>query len=391
MTDHPHYERLLALMDDEDAAGAGAHVRACAACRETIDECRAAVADYALYEELFVLPATAPPSRDWLDLRVAMREVDTSVTAGIASRLISKLAANAGRIAGTGAALGCLAFALVLVTRPEKHAIEAPPPTAPVVVSPKSISRGTAPSPTRRPVDAGPRAVESPLNTEVRVFAALHRLGADLGEPVEVARGADGKTVVSGAGVAPARQAEIREALAAEPEVSIRFSDPAGAPGAAPTGAQVESRRSPLEARVRSFAVSQEAYENFSDRALDESEELLARAHALRILAERFPAARRADLRDPERDLLDSMIAAHRAAFRLHARALLRLIEPLAAALDAPRLAAAAADPLDAAQRIDRVLSAIFGAARTELTPEQLIAELASASATLSATIGGRQ
>src|SRR5215472_5203655 len=102
MSDHPQYERLLALMDEEDAAGAGAHVHECATCRETIHECRAAVGDYAFYEELFVLPATAPPSQDWLDLRIAMREMDARGSAGIAARLISKLATNAGRIAGAG-------------------------------------------------------------------------------------------------------------------------------------------------------------------------------------------------------------------------------------------------------------------------------------------------
>jgi hypothetical protein len=40
-------------------------------------------------------------------------------------------------------------------------------------------------------------------------------------------------------------------------------------------------------------------------------------------------------------------------------------------------------DVLEAARRLDRVLSAMFGAARTDLTPEALLAELSNASAAL--------
>jgi hypothetical protein len=87
------------------------------------------------------------------------------------------------------------------------------------------------------------------------------------------------------------------------------------------------------------------------------------------------------------------MTVAHRAAFAGHAQALLQLIGPPSRALGAPSAAPQAgdADAFDAARRLDRVLSAIFGGARTGLTPGQLLAELSRASATLAAGIEERQ
>ena len=46
----------------------------------------------------------------------------------------------------------------------------------------------------------------------MRVLAALNRVGADLGDPIEVSR-AGGEILVSGVGIEPQRQQEIKDAL----------------------------------------------------------------------------------------------------------------------------------------------------------------------------------
>ena len=230
------------------------------------------------------------------------------------------------------------------------------------------------------------------MNTEVRVFAALHRLGADLGEPVEVEAPADGRVVVGGTGLPPARQAEIREALAAERDVRFHFADAPSAEPAAAAPTRVEAAHSPLEARLREYAGDDDRYQSLSDRVLDESDTVLAHAHALRTLELRFPAAREAELGAAERTMLHDMAAAHRGAFDQHARSLLGDITPLVKALGAPPLRGVQpGDLLDAAQRTDHALSAIFGAARTDLTPEQMVTELARAASALAAAVGEAQ
>ncbi|MBK9169709.1 MAG: hypothetical protein IPM24_19925 [Bryobacterales bacterium] len=60
---------------------------------------------------------------------------------------------------------------------------------------------------------------------ELRVLAALNRLGADLGEPVEVHRDAR-RVIVSGLGLDLSRQDQIRDAVGRLPHVALRFEDP---------------------------------------------------------------------------------------------------------------------------------------------------------------------
>ena len=86
--------------------------------------------------------------------------------------------------------------------------------------------------PTTSPVEApssnsvAPSISAPTISDELRVLAALHKVGADLGDPVEVARGA-GEIVVSGVGIAPERQQEIQQVLSSMPNVVVRFSESA--------------------------------------------------------------------------------------------------------------------------------------------------------------------
>ena len=76
-----------------------------------------------------------------------------------------------------------------------------------------------------RPAAKAPATTVS-IGTELRVLTALHELGADLGDPIEVSR-SSGTVLVAGVGIAPERRRQILDALRAEQGVVVRFSDPA--------------------------------------------------------------------------------------------------------------------------------------------------------------------
>ena len=89
---------------------------------------------------------------------------------------------------------------------------------------------GVPPGPVYDPPEA---AETSAFSEELQVVAALHQLGADLGDPLEISR--EGRQVlVSGTGIPPQRQQQIHGLLDRLPHVVVRFDDPAFPAGAMP-------------------------------------------------------------------------------------------------------------------------------------------------------------
>ena len=132
---------------------------------------------------------------------------------------------------------------------------------------------------------------------ELQVVAALHQVGADLGDPVEIAR-ESGQILVSGTGIPPQHQKQIHEALDSMPGVVVRFSEPgAGAPSG-PEGTPPEtpalrdsagSAPPPFQARLEERLGGRPQFERFSSQLLDGSDAVMSRAYALRRLAQQFP------------------------------------------------------------------------------------------------------
>src|SRR6202023_196032 len=124
---------------------------------------------------------------------------------------------------------------------------------------------------------------------------SLHRVGADLGDPIEVSRaGVD--ILVAGFGIAPQRQQEIHNALGSQRHVVVRFSEPAPA-RLEPEGAPPPESAAPA-ADIQQFqALMAEQiggrvyFSRLAAQVLDLSEPMMARAYALRRLAERIPIA----------------------------------------------------------------------------------------------------
>jgi len=89
---------------------------------------------------------------------------------------------------------------------------------------------------------------------ELHVIAALHAIGADLGEAVQVTR-RDGSLVVEATGLTTGRAQQVREAIAPIPGVNLRFDVPdampmnPAPPGRIATAAGVRTQWKPFWAK----------------------------------------------------------------------------------------------------------------------------------------------
>jgi hypothetical protein len=185
---------------------------------------------------------------------------------------------------------------------------------------------------TETPRHDAPAAVPAPGTPatpadELRVLAALRSLGADLGEPVGVRRDeATGKVVVSMLGLGAAREEQIRAAIADLPNVVIQAEQPEAMrppSSVARRGAAARTNRE-LESRVGTGPV----LENFVNDVLDHSDGVLARAHALRNLAARFPPENEAQLTAADKAVLQGLAQDHLRVLAQHTGRLRVLLKP---------------------------------------------------------------
>lgn len=230
---------------------------------------------------------------------------------------------------------------------------------------------------------------------ELAVLAALHRLGADLGDPVDVTR-SGAEILVTGTGLAPERQQEIRQELAALPRVSLRLSsEQAGAVPALDDRSQsrisVSPGNGPLQTAMENRLGGRAAFEQFADHIFDTTDAYMSRAHALRRLAQRFPPDVELQMTDRERQLLEQI--------RLeHAQALLdnvagvedRIRSALGITLDdgppvkaSPQWQDETEQLFAEARQSEAMLVSLLGAAPDQVQSPQLPAQVAAALAQL--------
>ena len=246
---------------------------------------------------------------------------------------------------------------------------------------------GAVPSrPARTP---GPTAS---ISDELQVLAALHEIGADLGDPVEVTL-SDGKVLVNGVGIPAERQKQIHDALDALPNVQIQFSEPAAAPlpaaPAVPDAAPGGSKPVGIQARVEQQVGGRAEFERFSAQVLDRNELMMSQAYALRALAQRFPADKEAGLSTQDRRLLRDLAGENAAALSREASGLERGLSPILAAMGgsaAGRAASmqsawepAAEELFQASHRVEVLVSVMLGVTRGDGSTDHLPSELLSA------------
>jgi hypothetical protein len=190
-------------------------------------------------------------------------------------------------------------------------------------------SAGSASSPTASPV--GEAKPASPAD-ELRVISALHGIGADLGEPIEVQR-EGGRVLVSVTGLTAERRRQIQSAVRSLPDVELRFesltggSSPAGSPNrqAAPPA----TTDNPLLRELQALRGDDTPAGDLTDQLIDALENASERAYALRALARRFPPDISAKLTHAESQMLHHILLDHAAKLALHLETTRRLLAPI--------------------------------------------------------------
>jgi hypothetical protein len=235
---------------------------------------------------------------------------------------------------------------------------------------------------------------------ELEVFATLHRLKADLGEPVRVTRSSrDVQVEIRQLSID--RQRELRAALGAQPGVRVELT---AAPPALKNGARAKAAvpappmmsDPPLheevdssndEQRLLKFFGSAEKEQAFTDRTLATSTALLSHLYALRILLEQFPSEREQALAPQDRVRLAALVQDHAAAVSTKLDALKMQLAPLRADFDVPPRASAAnpvitswqntsLEALETARLVDHLLRALLTTTRTRAVPGSALPQI---------------
>jgi anti-sigma factor RsiW len=259
--------------------------------------------------------------------------------------------------------------------------------------------------PDRGEPSAGP-VYPADVAEELQVVAALHQVGADLGDPIEITRDG-GQILVSGTGIPPQHQEQIHELLDSMPGVVVRFSEPGtgGAPlvqpetpGPGGAARDTASAPPPFQARLEERLGGRPQFERFSSQLLDGSDAAMSRAYALRRLAQQFPPDVERQLSMEDRRTLRNLWREHLARFAKESGRIDATLTPLLNSLGGavaprevhPEPAAwqpATEELLGAARRVETLLAVLLGMAPPENTadntPSRLLAALAQLKAGL--------
>lgn len=229
--------------------------------------------------------------------------------------------------------------------------------------------------------EAAPEPEGAPLSpavgiaAELQVFAALRQVGADLGDPLEIER-RNSQVTVSGAGIAPARQRQLHAVLDALPNVSLRFTQPEGAPAAA-TAAPVAVPPAPAgPSLLQQKFGGRVQFENLKSQLLDHSDAAMARAYALRRLAQEFSPETARAMAAADKALLNQLARQHLDALASETGAIDSTVSPVLGLRAASRAEAPATergpwqpaveDVMRSARDVETSLAALIGAAPAE-------------------------
>ena len=391
---HPERELLLPYLDGElslrQARRVRRHVEACWECRSELEELQKTVGECVRYRRQLKDGAWPQPPHPWKDLSPEFARIDAARS--FRSRPFLRWAA----LAASAAAL--VAATITIRTWESRPAGDAPPsrPQSPAHKIPQDAPSPPAGTPARtetrvpsarvRAPERQPVVIEASLADELRAVAALHQLGADLGDPVEVAR-EGGRVIVRGAGVSPVLERQIREAFLAMPGVELQFPRPA-AGGGPPSGSAAPETPLPNAAmppanvpsaaqnRLEEQLGGHAQFEIFSSQLLDHQEAAMARIYALRRLAMQFPADEEKGLSPGEQRLLHDLGREHIIALSREIAAIQRLAGLVLASIGpsttpsvtagAATWQAAAGDLFLTGRQIDSLIAGLIGAAAPE-------------------------
>ena len=382
---HPGEENLLRFCEGElrarDASQVALHLDACWDCRTHVDDLRKTIGEYVHYRKDTLQPGLPNPPAPWKDL----------------SREFERIRAEQGRRSGPGALFrrpvgwmllsGAVLLAsttVVLKTLERSERVDVPPQ----VSTPAETAEHLPDASTSKPQVA--RSVSEPAVTaddELSVIAALHRVGADLGEPIEVIREKHA-IIVNAAGLDSARVEQLRAALSPIAGVTLHLAPRSASPALVESHAPaVESgQKSPFESQFARQFHDRQALQKFIDETLQSSDAMMDRAHALRALADRFPAKVVAQMSPRSVALLTSIREEHAAALADRLAAIHLSMKPVLPSISAPQTREAAGNwqertnqLFNSAQRVDRLLGALLAPAAAAQPGDSAPADLAAA------------
>lgn len=262
---------------------------------------------------------------------------------------------------------------------------------------PESVATAAVPapephtaSPVAAPTNITPSLPRPTIGDELRVLSALHGIGADLGDPLEVNRDSS-QVVVSGVGIAPERQQQIQQALNSLPNVAVRFTESDASPQPSVPEKSAATDIPQVQSRIAEQMGGRARFDQIAAQALDISEPLMAHAYALRRLAEKFPAE--ANLTPEDLATLRRLQRDHVSALREQTLQLEQILKPvlkLAPVGPASGLSEtnATEDLFQSARHVEKLLAVVFGAAPADdSTSAQLPAQLLSAVTQLRAKV----
>jgi hypothetical protein len=191
-----------------------------------------------------------------------------------------------------------------------------------------------APPQPRPAVAVAPPAPANPatVGDELQVIAALHRIGADLGEPVEVERAGE-SILVRVSGVDERRRDQIRAALSGIPTAQVQFEEVHKNPARSPLhpsvpDAQTE-RVNPLIADLQAHLGHEASAADLRDELIEATDQAEQRAFALRSLARRFPPDAVSTLSLSDAGILAGIVREHAGAFAAAIQDIRRLLAPI--------------------------------------------------------------
>jgi len=387
---HPEDDQLLAYSDGElrglAATRVRRHLKDCWRCRTQMEDLQATVSGFMRYKERVLETHLPEPPSGWRNLKLEFERIDRTVPPPrFGDRMVARYGTPAIRVASVAAVLAVTGLGYVLVRQfspsvPPSAVVESTRPASPAAVVSPSLTplpgmpaRGGATS--ARGIE--PQGTATTGNAEVKVVAALHRVGADLGEPIEFVRDAKGRVVVTATAFGGSRKEQLQQALAGIDGVTVRFEESRAARGPARVATVVEGGRLPWQNELEQVIGGRAAVENFGNTVLDLSDTVVARAHALRRLDERFAAAQ---LEPAERAQIDLIAGEHRAELGKAAAGIRKRLAPILAKLGTGISTTGNKWPLfTAAQQTDQWLNVIFAGAATDRNLEQAAAELGRA------------
>ena len=254
--------------------------------------------------------------------------------------------------------------------------------------------------PSASPLPSPERAASPAFSEELQVVNALHQVGADLDDPIEITRQGN-DVVVSGSGIAFRRQQQLHAALDRLPHVVLRFEDTISSASAAPAVSEpavrdaASTEKSPQAAKIEEHLGGRPQFERFSNSVLDWTESAMSRAYALRRLAQQFPVEAENQMSVQDRRVLRKMAREHLAAFEKDAQRITNTVSPVlsgmgavASRTDLPESSswqAASEELLSVAGRAEKLLAVVLGMTPVDgaqgNSPSQLLGALAQQAA----------